>query len=522
MLVNRSTWLAASSCMLLLSGCPDRARSGADAETETDEGSGGSGSGTSAGTGGSMGSETESGSSGDVPVDCEEIEPGGIEPEETVWPEGCTETLDQCELDEDHDGIPLACDNDRRVHNPAQRDADADGFGDVGDLCPVVAALDNELDSDRDGVGNDCDTCRASLGQIDTVLEAAGVPSRLRVRNVPIQQDSDLDGIGDACDNCPAVPNCAAFGPREPAQVGDEVPFDDPGQCQADADADGIGDACAGATAGAAAGPMGFGPDDDLDQDGLTNATDVCPRLAVDARACADDDDCPDATACAAGVCNHADHDGDGVGTECDTCPTLANALQIAEGGAAEDDPDGDFIGAACETHAFCAERSRPRPIGFFDVAANGYCCVTTWPGDDALVDPDGRPLRVECTPEQEDAGTCRAVPSEVLARPGVGVLPPGCEEALASACKLEASPVALDDVGGDLVAWWSHACQLPPRDQDFDGIGDECDLCVQGFDPGNQSYVDANGMRWPNDGAYCNGDYSADQLDPENGCVPG
>jgi len=67
----------------------------------------------------------------------------------------------------------------------------------------------------------------------------------------------------------------------------------------------------------------------------------------------------------------------------------------------------------------------------------------------------------------------------------------------------------------------WAFACSLPPADQDLDGIGESCDYCPFAFDPTNSTFVDDNGMSWPNDGAFCNGDYYAGNLDPANGCQP-
>lgn len=88
--------------------------------------------------------------------------------------------------------------------------------------------------------------------------------------------------------------------------------------------------------------------------------------------------------------------------------------------------------------------------------------------------------------------------------------MPPGCDEALAAAGVTEAQALGPADVGG-LDALWNHVCLLPSLDQDFDGIPGMCDLCRFAFDPENTPYVDAEGREWPNDGAYCNGEYSCD-----------
>lgn len=439
---------------------------------------------------------------------CDVIEGGGLVPEPTMVPADCEEALDHCKKDQDRDGVVFGCDNAPDASNPAQRDADEDGLGDVIDLCPVVAGENDDFfDSDEDGIGNSCDSCPTRGAETNLLLEAAGVPFRYWVRNIPTQLDTDGDGIGDACDNCPITPNCAGFA----GSVLDDPPLDDP-SCQADSDGDGIGDACESLP------NVSFDPQQDFDGDGLANNVDTCPRL-VSMSACSTTDDCPAASACMNGTCNHPDTDGDGVGDACDTCPGSYNPEQVAgEEQADLDDADGDFIGSACEMNVACESRSNATPPAFFDVAVDGVCCVLTWPGDDQLMDPDGRPLRTECADESE----CRGLPANVLAAPGVATMWPGCEEALALACKQEASPVTLDDVAGDLAALWSYQCRLPPVDHDFDGIPDTCDLCPFAHDPTNLAFVDVNGMEWPNDGHYCNGDYDANALDPANGCLPG
>ena len=58
--------------------------------------------------------------------------------------------------------------------------------------------------------------------------------------------------------------------------------------------------------------------------------------------------------------------------------------------------------------------------------------------------------------------------------------------------------------------------CLLPQWDQDFDGLGDVCDLCPFSFDPNNKPYQDpVTGKVWTNYGQYCNGEF-----DPESVCA--
>ena len=424
--------------------------------------------------------------------------------------------------DVDCDGLAIACDNARDHHNPDQLDQDRDGFGDVVDICPLVPSASNTADSDFDGVGNDCDVCRR---QVDDYNVGMNGDARMWARNNPSQQDSDHDGIGDVCDNCVVLANCGDFGPNNPHGLGDELPWEDPQQCQTDADLDMIGDACAGQTLTAqAVGPVDLGPNDDFDQDGLANLFDACPRQPVDPIPCDSDADCPDGRECPVlqglAVCNHLDSDNDGVGDVCDTCPTKPNPMQVTDGGMQIDDADGDFVGADCETHVDCALRRDPPPLGFYDVAVGGLCCVALYPGDAALHDPLGRPVTLDCSPVDEEAGLCRRVPDSVVSAPGMVTLPLGCAQALADAGVTEASPLTLADVGGDADALWSRLCRLPQWDQDFDGLGDACDLCPLAFDPDNEAYVDEQNMMWPNAGAACNGDFGPDMV-PSVACWP-
>ena len=129
------------------------------------------------------------------------------------------------------DGIPFSCDNADRNFNPTQADIDADGIGDITDLCPVAGGdPNNTADSDNDGVGNVCDTCRQTLSGYNDGADLAGIPAYMQVRNIPYQDDADEDGIGDVCDNCVWVPNCESYGNTGTLteyEVGDPIAFTD-------------------------------------------------------------------------------------------------------------------------------------------------------------------------------------------------------------------------------------------------------------------------------------------------------
>jgi hypothetical protein len=405
-------------------------------------------------------------------------------------------------------------------------DSDADGFADDIDLCPSIPSENNSVDSDGDGIGDACDVCPLHPSIYNADAEAAGVPVRMQVRNIPHQVDSDRDGVGDVCDNCVVRGNCGEYGDgadQTPASIGEEVPFDDASVCQVDVD--GlllfVGDACIDPRTqlplqlDGAAGPVGVLDNDDLDQDGLANIDDACPRIRASGLECASQGECEGA-ACTDGVCNHLDIDNDGVGDECDTCPSVANPKQTQDGGMQQDDPDQDFVGNACESHAACADLADPRPIGFYDRSAAGECCVVlfdpaTTPVDPGLasevddtcsvVDP-AVPLRADCEPADENV-TCRRVPAAVLARSGVGMLPTGC---LGPGYPLTLGSPGVDD-HDDL---YKFACRMPPRDQDFDGLGDACDLCPRAFDPDNTESA-------PGVGKFCHGAY--DPASNQAGC---
>lgn len=440
----------------------------------------------------------------------------------------------KCKEDIDRDNVQFSCDNADEVFNPDQADIDADGVGDVIDLCPTVpGSLNNSADSDRDGVGNDCDACRQTTKQYNDDAPS-GVSAAMLVRNNPLQTDTDHDGIGDVCDNCIHVANCEGYGADDPWRPGDPIAYEDDNLCQRDDDRDLIGDACQGMMAEDAAGPVGLLADDDFDQDGIVNLEDGCPRVPVGSTvgriACETDEDCPGLRVCeplpdgvggdTVGWCDHIDTDDDGVGDECDTCPFAPNPMQIVDGVAQAEDEDGDFVGRDCETFPQCEDRADPRPFAFYEVSSVAACCTTLLVEEDgllvnaitgrALEDPDRRPVTLDCTEADEVSGLCRALPSKVRFAPGVVELPAGCEEALADAGYDDPrdNPRLTPDEAGGLDALWDSLCLLPQLDQDFDGVGDMCDLCEFDFDPENQQFIDGTGRLWPRAGKFCNGEY--------------
>lgn len=115
-------------------------------------------------------------------------------------------------IDSDGDNVPDSEDNCLHIINPLQEDLDRDEVGDACDNCPAWQNAD-QVDTDGDGIGEVCDdsdgdeildvtdNCPliANPGQDDTF----GDPTK----GDACEPDTDLDGVLNEVDNCPFQSN---------------------------------------------------------------------------------------------------------------------------------------------------------------------------------------------------------------------------------------------------------------------------------------------------------------------------
>ena len=184
---------------------------------------------------------------------------------------------DACDTDDDNDGFIDSSDNCRTVANSDQRNTDSDPFGDACDT-----------DDDNDGFADVSDNCPLIFNnpQTNTDFDPFGDAC---------DPDDDNDGFQDLFDNCPLVSN----------------------NLQTNTDGDAFGDAC----------------DFDDDNDTIADTVDNCPLLSNLDQKNNDGDSLGDA-------CD-SDDDNDGFTDTIDNCPTVANPTQ--------GDRDSDRIGDACD-----------------------------------------------------------------------------------------------------------------------------------------------------------------------------
>ncbi len=239
-------------------------------------------------------------------------------------------------------------------------DVDDDQVEDGDDNCEIVFNP-NQLDSDRDGLGDACDANDDNDALLDVDDNCPAVPNN-------DQADLDGDNIGDVCDDdvdgdgiLNLVDNCLR-------QVNPN---------QANIDGDAFGDVC----------------DDDIDGDGRLNGVDNCPNHAN---------------------ADQSDLDGDGRGEPCDddddgdllvdtfdNCDVDANWAAPSAFAQRATATGFDLRGAAVSVHRsgrvyfFGSVSGTHRKAGFFDPAAGTWSALPDLPigisGAQAAEDGDGR-----------------------------------------------------------------------------------------------------------------------------------
>lgn len=233
-------------------------------------------------------------------------------------------------------------------------DADEDGVRDAVDNCPPSRCKDDitkcrnplQEDLDGDGVGDACDSCPPSLcvsrGQAATVC-----------RNLPVggkQPDLDGDGVGDACDTCPAFAN--------KYDQGTDV-----------LDGDGVGYACDSCKSVKNSFPA-CATDADCLRVRVDGGFEAAPCILEGPRfgkcrfsgaTCSGGTDCAALEPCDSpgtfGRCAKQldDLDNDGLGDSCDSCPRVANSTvqansnPEAEAFARSLSLDAPSLGDACD-----------------------------------------------------------------------------------------------------------------------------------------------------------------------------
>ena len=273
-------------------------------------------------------------------------------------------------VDTDNDGVADASDNCPNDANAGQEDDDADG---VGNVCDICAAGDDNADLDTDGTPDACDSDADGDG-IDSSTDCDDMNASIGVGTI-YYVDSDGDSYGDENDagtvfctnpgagystnNLDCNDGNININPGATEIPGNSIDEDcDGSDGIIDTDNDGVADASDNCPNDANAGQ------EDDDADGVGNVCDIC--AAGDDNADLDTDGTPDA-------CD-TDADGDGIdsSTDCDDMNASIGAPSTWYA-----DTDGDGAGDANNSLVACTQ-----PAGY--VSTSGDQC----PADGNKVNP--------------------------------------------------------------------------------------------------------------------------------------
>jgi len=393
---------------------------------------------------------------------------------------------DDCDLDNDNDGVPEDEDGDPGTSKPCKSGKTED----CDDNCPLVTNA-TQSDRDGDGVGNLCDNCP-------------------RKKNGG-QADDDGDGLGNLCDNCRVVPNGICSTSIAACDIdGDSVVTRLELVLGNQRDRDGVrgGDAC----------------DPDLDDDGVPN-----PVPAIDANGYVPCDGnlapgCMDNCIRKSNP-NQADADADGVGNVCDKCPDVFDPPECSGGtvtfcsipGARAEcdigfecrqpDADRDGKGDACDVDndndTIREDVDRDPNTSMPCIGGGTKNCDDNCPGvaNAGQLDADSDGIGDACDPDADGDGVDEdADPNTPLRDPCTGGAMTGCDDNCAllpnGDCTADPARCDLDrdgttdpneiavgfqlDSDSDLIGDACDNCPTTPNsiqsDADADGIGDACD----------------------------------------------